>query len=199
MIRGLRRFSTVPNLLSLLRILLAPLMLWSAIEGQKTLFLTLLTIAWLSDWLDGLLARMTDQVSSFGSKLDSLGDLVIYMTLPVGIYLLWPEVIEDEAYTILAALFAYLTAHAAALIKFRQLAGYHMWSAKFTAALMAVGLLLMLGMGIHWPFRLAVACLLLSACESILITLKLDAFRNDIPTVFHLKRENRAQSHMTDD
>jgi CDP-diacylglycerol--glycerol-3-phosphate 3-phosphatidyltransferase len=184
-----QQLATLPNLLSLLRLILAPLMLLSAFAGERRLFLIILSLAWLSDWLDGLLARVTQQVTSLGSKLDSLGDLVLYIVLPIGIYLLWPKVVEDEVYTILVGLFAYFVAHAFALMKFGQLAGYHMWSAKITAVLLAVGLLLMLGAGIYWLFRLAVFSLLISACESILITLKLQSFRNDIPTVFSLLRK----------
>ncbi|MCU7795639.1 MAG: CDP-alcohol phosphatidyltransferase family protein [Candidatus Thiodiazotropha sp. (ex Myrtea spinifera)] len=197
MIWHVKQFISFPNLLSLLRILLAPLMLLSALQGEKTIFLTLLSLAWISDWLDGLIARLTHQVSGFGSKLDSLGDFVVYVTLPVGIYLLWPEVIAEEGGFILAGLAAYLIAHLLAFVKFRQLASYHTWAAKITAILMAVSLLVMLGLGIHWMFQLAIICVILSAIESTLITFRLQSFRNDIPTYCHLmgKLRNRSDSH----
>ena len=183
------RLTTLPNLLSLLRIALAPLMLISALDGERWIFLALLSASWISDWLDGLIARRLNMVSTLGARLDSLGDFVVYVTLPVGLYLLWPEVIQQELIYIVVGFSAYIAAHLFALIKFRQLAGYHMWSAKFTAVVMAVALLLMLGWDLRVPFHLAVLCLLLSCLESMLISVKLKRFRPDIPSFFLLRKD----------
>ena len=182
------RLTTLPNLLSLLRIALAPLMLIAALGGERWIFLALLCSSWISDWLDGLIARRLNMVSRMGSRLDSLGDFVVYVTLPVGLYLLWPEVIRQELVYIIVGFSAYIAAHLFALIKFRQLAGYHMWSAKFTAVVMAAALLLMLGWDLRTPFHLAVLCLLFSCFESMLISFRLKHFRPDIPSVFLLRK-----------
>ena len=40
-------------------------------------FFTLYIIAWVSDMIDGTVARKTGTVSEFGSKLDTLGDLIL--------------------------------------------------------------------------------------------------------------------------
>lgn len=185
------RLTTLPNLLSLLRIALAPVMLIAALGGERWIFLALLSASWVSDWLDGLIARRLNMVSRLGSRLDSLGDFVVYVTLPVGLYLLWPEVILEELGYIAVGFSAYLTAHLFALIKFRQLAGYHMLLAKFTAVAIAASLLLMLGWDVRTPFHIAILILLISCSESILITLKLREFRPDIPSYFVLRKERR--------
>ena len=185
------RLTSPPNLLSLLRLVLMPLMLLSALSGQRQIFLTLLIISWISDWLDGLIARQWQMVSRLGARLDSLGDFAVYVTLPLGIYLLWPEILREEWVYISAGFLAYLAAHLFALIKFNQLAGYHMWSAKFTAVLMAVALLLMLGWDIRTLFHVAVFSLLTACLESVLITLKLREFKSDIPSYFVLLAKRR--------
>lgn len=68
---------TIPNLITLLRILLTPLFIIFLIQGNyhKALFVFLL--AGLSDLADGLIARTWHQKSRLGSYLDPLADKVL--------------------------------------------------------------------------------------------------------------------------
>jgi cardiolipin synthase len=68
---------TIPNLITLLRILLTPLFIIFLIQGSyhKALFVFLL--AGISDLADGLIARTWHQKSRLGSYLDPLADKVL--------------------------------------------------------------------------------------------------------------------------
>lgn len=68
---------TIPNLITLLRLLLTPLFVIFLIQGNyhKALFVFLL--AGLSDLADGLIARTWQQKSQLGSYLDPLADKVL--------------------------------------------------------------------------------------------------------------------------
>lgn len=68
---------TIPNLITLLRILLTPLFIIFLIQGayHKALFVFLL--AGVSDLADGLIARTWSQKSRLGSYLDPLADKVL--------------------------------------------------------------------------------------------------------------------------
>jgi len=68
---------TIPNLITLLRILLTPLFIIFLIQGNyhKALFVFLL--AGVSDLADGLIARTWHQKSRLGSYLDPLADKVL--------------------------------------------------------------------------------------------------------------------------
>jgi len=68
-------FCTVPNLLSVSRLALLPLFIWSLVTpGHLRLALGLLSYGVVSDLLDGYLARRLGQVSEWGRILDPLSD-----------------------------------------------------------------------------------------------------------------------------
>ena len=70
-----KQILTIPNLLSLFRILLIPLILWLYI-GLNEYYWTIVVIAisGLSDMVDGFIARKFNQVSDFGKALDPIAD-----------------------------------------------------------------------------------------------------------------------------
>ena len=69
------RVLTVPNLLSLLRLLGVPLFLWLVLVPEADgLAVVVLALAGLTDWLDGYLARRWHQISRLGQLLDPLAD-----------------------------------------------------------------------------------------------------------------------------
>ncbi len=79
---------TIPNLLSLFRLILIPFIIWTYC-GLKNYYLAiaLLAISGLSDVADGKIARRFDMVSDFGKILDpiadklTLGTMIICLTI----------------------------------------------------------------------------------------------------------------------
>jgi cardiolipin synthase len=69
------RIATVPNLLSLVRILLIPVFLLLLLHhGTEEAGLLLLGGVVATDWIDGYVARHTGQVSNLGKLLDPIAD-----------------------------------------------------------------------------------------------------------------------------
>src|SRR5512147_907212 len=89
---------TIPNALSALRLVLAPVLLYLAWTGQPTPFLVALVVSLLSDLCDGWFARRFNQATHLGTLLDSYGDLATYMTVPLCAWWLWPDLIRREAW-----------------------------------------------------------------------------------------------------
>ncbi len=77
----LRLFRTAPNLLTLLRICLAPFLVVAVLQGEYALGLALFVIAGLTDALDGTLARILKQRSMLGQYLDPVADKLLLSTL----------------------------------------------------------------------------------------------------------------------
>jgi len=72
----------LPNLLSLLRLVLVPAIIWLIVRQQFGAAFWVFVVAGLTDALDGLLAKRLGAVSRLGSYLDPLAD----KALLVGIY-----------------------------------------------------------------------------------------------------------------
>jgi len=78
----------IPNLLTLFRVFLIPLLVVTFYYPGETILLNdrnliatiIFIIAAISDWLDGYLARRLSQSSSFGAFLDPVADKLIVIT-----------------------------------------------------------------------------------------------------------------------
>jgi cardiolipin synthase len=69
-----REFLLIPNLLSLLRLLLIPVVVYLVARGHNTAALSLILLGIVTDILDGYLARRLNQVTELGKIIDPLGD-----------------------------------------------------------------------------------------------------------------------------
>lgn len=70
----------LPNSLTLARIFLVPLLvvvLWTEFEGKELVGAAIFSVAALTDWLDGFLARRQKQVTTFGQLMDPLADKLL--------------------------------------------------------------------------------------------------------------------------
>ncbi len=74
-------FRTTPNLLTLLRICLAPFLVAAILQGRFALSFCLFVAAGLTDALDGALARALKQRTMLGQYLDPVADKVLLSTL----------------------------------------------------------------------------------------------------------------------
>ncbi len=77
----------LPNIITLGRILLVPVIVWAIASGQMTIAFGLFVIAGLSDAVDGFLAKRFGMTSDIGALLDPLADkallVSIYVTLGI--------------------------------------------------------------------------------------------------------------------
>jgi len=177
---------TIPNMLSLSRIAMAPFVLVAAYYGSELLFFTLFGLMLLTDALDGYLARRWHECSDIGSKLDSIGDYVTYMTVPFATWWLWPEIIKAEWPYITAAILLFLVPGIIARIKFGQMIAYHTWLTKITAVLFSAGLLLLLFAKNSLLFHIGVCFLVLEAVENLAITAVMKEPGTNLRSLWHV-------------
>lgn len=78
------RFWTLPNVISLGRIALIPVLVVSVLVwDDPRLALWLLGALVVSDWLDGKIARLWNMRSTWGERLDPIADRVLVAVVPV--------------------------------------------------------------------------------------------------------------------
>ena len=182
----------LPNLISALRLALAPVMMILAWNGYPRVFLAVMVASFVSDVLDGYLARKLGQTSELGAKLDSIGDFVVYTAIAVAGWWLWPDTMHREALFVIAVIASCTLPPAIALLKFRRLTSYHTWGVKLAALLVGSSLFLLFASGPSWPFRLAALVAICAALEEISITLVLRDCRSNIRSLWHALKHRSA-------
>jgi CDP-diacylglycerol--glycerol-3-phosphate 3-phosphatidyltransferase len=179
---------SVPNVLCAVRIVFCPVLVVLARFDLASWCLALMLLLLLTDWLDGKLAKLWRQETTFGARLDSLADAVFYGCALAALVLLRGEVLRGEAVWIAAAGCCYLVSVAAGWLKFRRVPSYHTRLAKTCSLLMAVAITSILIDLSVWPFRVAMAAVAVANLEATAITLVLRGSRVNVPSVFHALR-----------
>jgi CDP-diacylglycerol--glycerol-3-phosphate 3-phosphatidyltransferase len=151
----------LPNLLSSLRIVLAPAMLGAAYSNSKPGFVGLLVLALATDVIDGACARAWEAESRLGCRLDRWGDGLTMVLGAIGVFFLWPGAVERDWEAALAALAGY------ALIGLQRWrvpaasATPTRWWCRLASWAVPVSLVPWLGFDEPWAFRGAAALHLL--------------------------------------
>ena len=100
----LDRIVTVPNVISLVRLLCVPLFLWLLFDRENRLGAALLLGGLgATDWVDGYIARHFNQVSDLGKVLDPIADKVLLLVGMVAILIdgsvpavvFWPAIARE--------------------------------------------------------------------------------------------------------
>ncbi len=93
-------FFTPANVVSLLRVPLGACSIWLLAEGMRTAALLTMAAAFLSDALDGAIARRS-QISDWGKILDPLCDKLVFAL--IGVSLAWMGVIPAWVIVLIVA------------------------------------------------------------------------------------------------
>lgn len=79
------RVLTLPNALSVLRLLGVPLFLWAILAKQDGLALLVLSLSGLTDYFDGKIARHFGLISRIGQLLDPIADRLYILSTLLGL------------------------------------------------------------------------------------------------------------------
>lgn len=144
---GEDRLLTIPNLLSVVRIVLLPVFLWLVLVPEAdVLALLVLVVSGVTDYLDGKLARRLNQTSRLGAILDPVADRLYILAVVVGLAL------RDIIPWWLAVLLPLRDVFLFSLVPFLRTRGYsslpvHFLGKAATAGLLYAFPLLLLGDG----------------------------------------------------
>ena len=78
---------TLPNLLSVIRILLIPVFAYLFYNDEKIWAVVVLALSGLSDTFDGQIARKFNQISALGKVLDPVADKLTQITIAVMLFI----------------------------------------------------------------------------------------------------------------
>lgn len=184
-----------PNLVSFIRVLLAPVLLILAIYHQPVWFVLVVIFSEFTDVLDGYLARRFNQITALGSHLDSWGDFLIYSVLAISAWIMWPDIVRREWIYFALIVVSFTLPVLLGLIKFGTLTSYHTWGVKLAVAITVIAYLLLFMQWLDWPFRFAAIFCLLAAAEEMAITLVMAQPHEDVRTIRQALQFRRMQKN----
>ena len=87
------RIVTIPNLMTLLRLILIPVIVWLyCFEKDYTWTAIILILSGITDLVDGFIARKFNMISDFGKILDPIADKITQCALIVSLSLKYHEI-----------------------------------------------------------------------------------------------------------
>jgi len=172
-----------PNLVSAIRVAMAPVLFALAFLQLENWFLATLVFSAFTDLLDGMLARRLKMITPLGAHLDSWGDFTMYSSMAVCAWILWPDITRRELLYYALILFSFLLPTLVGLVKFGKLTGYHTWAVKLPVLVTFVGYIALYAGIASWPFVLASLLCVIAGTEEILITLVLREERTDVRSI----------------
>ncbi|MBX7168001.1 MAG: CDP-alcohol phosphatidyltransferase family protein [Pirellulales bacterium] len=194
MIDAQRRWWTVPNVLSAIRLAGAPVVVGLALAGGGPYLLPLIVVLLVTDWIDGKLAIALRQQTALGARLDSLADVTFYASVLFALVYLQTDLVLGEAAWIVPAAIGYAVSCVAGLVKFGRIPTYHTRGAKIGWLLASLAILLVFAAGAAWPLRVAGVWTLLVNLEALAITLVLPEAAVDVPSVLQALARRQARS-----
>lgn len=131
----------VPNILSICRILLIPVIVISVAFNNYLLALIIFTISSLTDVVDGYIARNYDAVTNVGKLLDPLADKLTQLAMVAS--LVWADVISGWILTVLLIKELIMIAGAAFLYG-KSVVVYSRWYGKLATVLLYLSIVVSL-------------------------------------------------------
>ena len=95
---------TIPNLLSVIRILLIPVFAYLFYNDEKIIAVVILFLSGLTDMFDGQIARKFNQISALGKVLDPVADKLTQITIAVMLFIDF-KTAENQIINVLAWVF----------------------------------------------------------------------------------------------
>lgn len=182
----------VPNLISLYRLLIFPVILYFALTGREQWYVILLCISLISDVLDGNIARIFKLQTNFGAALDNLADIFTYAMALLGLFLFkWSE-IEPHAWILYLFLSVFLLSYLVSFYRFGKIPGLHLYSAVSAGYVQSVFFFVLFVFGFYpWMYYLAVGWGAIAYIEKIFILFKLDDIKIGVKGLYWLMKKDR--------
>jgi len=187
------RAAKLINLITIYRIVTAPLLLVLLFTGYTTLFKWLLLVSFMTDAVDGFLARWYKVNSILGAKLDSIGDDMTVTVALVGLVWLYPDFMYEQLVPVVSLFLLFFIHLGYALAKYGKITNFHTYMAKTAGVCQAVFLLSVFFFDhISYPlFWLAIITTAVQLVEEIVLVGLLPEWQNDVKGLYWVLQKKR--------
>jgi phosphatidylglycerophosphate synthase len=172
----------IVNAITLSRMLLSVLLL--CFLNNRPVFFIVFMLCGISDIIDGILARKTGTKSTFGARLDSFADLLLFGMITVCV-IIWAGGSLKSLLPYLGAVISIRFANIAiAAFKYHSFAIIHTWGSKITGILVFVSYAIFIVLDNVNLFIPVCIIAVLSALEETILHVTSDKLDLDRPSIF---------------
>ena len=175
-----------------MRLLLIPV-IWAAALLDRPFYVGAgLIAAGLTDVLDGYIARRRGLVTAYGSRLDSIADTLVVISVVGWVLLLRPEIFTRHELIVSVWIAAEASAILVGWIKFRRIANLHLYLTKAAGVAGYVFIVYSFMIGYSEAFfYVAMALLIAASLECLLVQLLSRSMDEHMKSIFHAYIQGR--------
>lgn len=182
----------LPNLLSFYRLLATPVILYFALTGNEQVFAVLIVINLISDVLDGLFARLLNQQTDFGARIDSIADMATYFLVFLGIWVFKRADFAPHIVSFSVFIGLLIGSLVLSLIKFGRFPSLHLYSWKIGGYIQGTFFVVLFAFGFYTPFYyVMVTWGILAFLEHIIIQLIIPEMQNNAKGLYWVLKKRR--------
>ena len=194
----MKKAITIPNSLSLSRLIFLPLLYFFLWREQLLLFFITFTVLGSTDFLDGYLARKWNQVSQLGKMLDTVADMFFYISVAYFLYYLYPQAILSNRYFLISAFSVYALSFLIPLVLYKKMYTLHTRILRSNAVLVFFMMLLSFMLNTTVLLSIILVIFVIGFLEQILIFIRFGAVDQDTSSYFSISLERRLKEWMFD-
>jgi CDP-diacylglycerol--glycerol-3-phosphate 3-phosphatidyltransferase len=159
------------------------------------LFRWLLVISFVTDALDGFLARQFKAKSILGARFDSISDDLTVLAAIIGLFVFQPQFMRDEWLLIALLVLIFFIQTGYALVKYQKMTSFHTYGAKVAAVFQGLFLCSMFFFAepIYWLFYTTVILTALELLEEIAMVFVMPRWKSDVRGLYWALRDHNKQ------
>jgi len=185
-------FWTIPNMITSYRLIMFPVILWFAISRREQLFTIFIIINFVSDILDGFIARRFNMKTEIGAKLDSFADNLTYLLAFTGLFIFKMDDIRPHLVSFILFIGFLVLSVVVSLFKFGKFPSFHCYMTKIGGYIEGAFFVCLFTLGFYAPFYyFVIAWGILGAVEHIAIQMIIPEMRSNVKGIYWVLKERK--------
>lgn len=177
---------------SFYRVIAAPFLIVLICLNERELFTWFLLISYVTDMIDGFLARKLKITSSRGSQLDSLGDQITFVIGLIGLLVFEFNFIKENHLLLMLIFIPYIIQMLIAFRKYGKATAFHTYLAKLSALVQGVFILWSLFFEPLYPlFYITIVLGVLETIEEITLIFMYDQWVAGVKGIYWAIKDKR--------
>jgi cardiolipin synthase (CMP-forming) len=185
---------TLPNGLTLYRIVVFPLILYFALSGKELLYVVFFVFNLLTDIADGYIARRYKLETELGARLDSIADDLSYLLAFIGIFVFKWDAFRPHAVSFFFFAGFLVATVVVSLIRFRGFPSFHLYTTKIGGYIEGIFFICLFTVGFITPlYYVMIIWGTIGAIEHIIIQLIIPELRSNVKGLYWVLKENKSR------